>query len=472
MKPFIDQDFLLHSDTAQTLYHEFAAKMPIIDYHCHIVPAEIAENKRFSTITEAWLGADHYKWRAMRASGVPEHLITGDASPEDKFIAWATILPGLVGNPLYHWSHLELQRYFGINEPLSAQNAREIYRTCNDILRQDNMSAHGILSQSRVKLLCTTDDPVDALTYHAAIAADPSCPAKVLPAFRPDKALRPDKAEFPAYLKKLEQVCHITITTVDDLRAALVQRIDFFHAHGCRISDHGLDAIVCRDTSEAELNATLAKGRSGKVVSAEELEAFQTALLLTCADAYKKRNWAMQLHFNCLRNCSSTMFGRLGPDSGFDAINAFPGTAAKLAGLLNLLERNDALPRTVLYSLNPGDNFQIASIMNSFQTDSPMLGRMQMGSAWWFNDNRMGMERQMLDLMNLGNISTFVGMLTDSRSFLSYTRHEYFRRILCNLFGELVERGEYPNDMETLGGIVEDICYNNTYRYFRFDELI
>lgn len=471
MKPFMDRDFLLKSESAKTLYHNYAAQMPIIDYHCHIDPAEIAEDRRFSTITQVWLGGDHYKWRAMRSAGVPERCITGDAGDEEKFHAWAATMPKLIGNPLYHWTHLELQRYFHIDEPLNSASADRIYQACNKVLAQPDMSAQGILKKSRVELLCTTDDPADDLRYHHRIAAE-GCPAVVLPAFRPDKALRPDKPGYDDYLRRLETASGVTIDTVDDLRQALLNRINFFHENGCRVSDHGLDKCVCRTATDAELTEILRKGRAGEKVSVAETEAFQTELLRTCAKAYRQHGWVMQLHFGCVRNASSTMFERLGPDTGFDTVNDDGFTAPTLAALLDLLERDEALPRTVLYSLNPADNAIIASVMGSFQTDSDGMGRMQMGSAWWFNDHKHGMERQLTDLMSLGVAGDFIGMLTDSRSFLSYTRHEYFRRILCNLLGELVENGEYPADLDALGQMVENISYGNTRRYFGFDAFL
>ncbi|MBE6971430.1 MAG: glucuronate isomerase [Ruminococcaceae bacterium] len=472
MKPFMDKDFLLLNDTARTLYHQHAARMPIIDYHCHINPAEIAEDRHFSTITQVWLGGDHYKWRAMRSCGVPERLITGDGSDEEKFRAWAATLPMLAGNPLYHWTHLELQRYFDIYEPLSAKNADEVYRACNAALQREDMSARGMMEKSNVQLICTTDDPADDLRHHLAIAADASVKSAVLPTFRPDKASRPDKPDFGAYIEKLEKAAGISITSMDDLRQALLNRIEFFHAAGCRVSDHGLDKIVCRTASEEVLNNILQRGRAGEAISMAESEAFQTAVLRTCAKAYVEKDWAMQLHFSCVRNASATMFEKLGADTGYDAINDAGDTAPTLARLLSLLERDGALPRTVLYSLNPADNAVVATIMGSFQTNSSVPGRMQMGSAWWFNDHKKGMEHQLTDLMALGAVGTFVGMLTDSRSFLSYTRHEYFRRILCNLLGTMAENGEYPMDRELLSSLVENISYYNTRNYFGFDKWI
>ena len=480
MKPFMDKDFLLDTDTAKVLYHEHAAKMPIIDYHCHINPMEIAKDKQYGTITEIWLGGktqdggyfgDHYKWRLMRSNGVQEELITGDADPEEKFVAWAGTLPKAIGNPLYHWTHLELQRYFGVTEPLSEKNAREVYRHCNEILQKSDMSVRGIIEKSNVKLICTTDDPIDSLEAHEMIKADPTCKVAVLPAFRPDKAMRIDKPEFSAYMDQLEKVSGITIDSMEALRKAMYNRIEYFEAHGCRVSDHGLDRVLCEIATEEELDEILRKGRAKEPVTVKEYEAFHTALLLACAKAYAEKHWVMQLHFGCIRNNSSKYYKLFGADTGYDAMN--DGTQAQnLAGFLDLLEKEDALPRTILYSLNPADNGVIATVMGAFQTNAEVPGKIQIGSAWWFNDHKYGMQQQMTDLMDLGVIGNFVGMLTDSRSYLSYTRHEYFRRILCSMFGHLVENGEYPNDMETLGKIVEDISYNNTLRYFRFDEII
>lgn len=469
MKQFMDKNFLLTCDTARVLYHDHAANMPIIDYHCHINPIEIAADRRFDSITDLWLGGDHYKWRAMRACGIAEHFVTGDADPREKFEAWAGILPSLIGNPLYHWTHLELQRYFGIAEPLSGRNAKEVYRACNEVLARPDMSVRGMIDRSNVRYICTTDDPIDNLKAHEMIAADPACKTVVLPAFRPDRALRADKPGFADYLGKLEAVTGRPIRRMDDLREALYSRIKYFDAHGCRLSDHGLDTAVFEEAGEMELNAALNKARTGEQLGRKEANAFQTALLFSCAKAYRERGWAMQWHFGCIRNNSTKMFNLIGADTGFDAMNDEGGNASRLAQMLDLLERHDALPLTILYSLNPADNGVIATIMGCFQTNSDIAGRMQMGAAWWFNDHKSGIEKHMLDFMNLGAMGSFIGMLTDSRSFLSYSRHEYFRRILCNAFGILVENGEYPADLDTLGSIVEDISYNNALRYFRFD---
>ncbi len=471
MTPFMNKDFLLKTKTAKKLYHDHAAKMPIIDYHCHINPMEIYEDKRYNNITEVWLGGDHYKWRAMRSCGVPEYYITGDATPAEKFQKWAETIPNLIGNPLYHWTHLELQRYFGITEPLNGDNAMAIYEKCNAILAKPEMSVRGIIRQSGVKLICTTDDPVDDLKAHAALAKDPDAPAVVLPAFRPDKAMRADKETFPAYVAQLEKVVGFEINTVEDMRKALNDRIAYFADHGCCVSDHALDYCFCVEASEEELNDIYARAKAGKGITWNEQLAYHTALLISVGKEYYKRDWVMQLHFGCLRDNSKKMFARLGPDTGFDSMNDV-SNAAGLAGLLNILESADALGKTILYSLNPADNGVIGTVMGGFQTDSSLPGKIQQGSAWWFNDHKVGMEQQMISLMNLGAMGSFNGMLTDSRSFLSYTRHEYFRRILCNLLGQMVEDGEYPADMKTLGAMIENISYNNTLRYFGFDKFL
>ncbi len=471
MSKFMDRNFLLKSKAAKKLYHEHAAKMPIIDYHCHINPMEIYEDKRYETITEVWLGGDHYKWRALRSCGVPEYYITGDATPAEKFQKWGEAMPNLIGNPLYHWTHLELQRYFGITEPLTGENAMEIYEKCNKILAQPDMSVRGIIRKSNVKLIGTTDDPVDDLKAHELLAADPTAPAVVLPSFRPDKAMRADKATFPAYVAQLEGVVGYEINSVEDMKKALADRIDYFEAHGCAVSDHALDYCFCVEADEATLDGIFARAKAGETITWNEQLAYHTALLIFVGQEYCKRGWVMQLHFGCLRDNSKTMFRKLGPDTGFDSMND-AANAAGLSKLLNALEEAGALGKTILYSLNPADNGIIGTIMGAFQTDSPIPGKIQQGSAWWFNDHKIGMEDQMLSLMNLGAFGTFNGMLTDSRSFLSYTRHEYFRRILCNIVGQMVEDGEYPADWARLGQMIENISYNNTLKYFNFDRFL
>ena len=471
MTPFMNADFLLKTETARKLYHEHAAKMPIIDYHCHINPQEIYEDKRYDSITQVWLGGDHYKWRAMRSCGVAEHYITGNATLAEKFQKWAESIPNLIGNPLYHWTHLELQRYFDVYEPLTGDNAMEIYEKCNAILAQPEMSARGIIRKSGVKLLCTTDDPADDLHWHELMAADPTMPAVVLPAFRPDKAMRADKPDFPQYVAKLEGVVGYEINTVEDMRKALAERVAYFEAHGCRTSDHGLDQAFYVEATEEELNDIFARAKAGKGITWEEQLAYHTALLVSVGKEYKKYDWVNQLHFGCIRDNSKKMHGKLGVDTGYDAINDAPN-AVGLSRLLSAYEMNDALTKTIVYSLNPSDNGVVGTLIGAFQTDSTIPGRVQQGSAWWFNDHKPGMEAQMISLMSLGAFGTFNGMLTDSRSFLSYTRHEYFRRIMCNLIGKLVEDGEYPADMKALGQLIENISYNNTLRYFRFDEYL
>jgi len=471
MTPFMNEDFLLKTETARKLYHDHAAKMPIIDYHCHINPRDIYEDKRYDSITEVWLGGDHYKWRAMRSCGVAEYYITGEATSAEKFQKWAEAIPNLIGNPLYHWTHLELQRYFGIYEPLNGKNAMEIYEKCNQILAQPDMSARGIIAKSNVKLLCTTDDPADDLCWHEKMAADPTMPAIVLPAFRPDKAMRADKPDFPQYLQKLEAVVGYAINTMEDMRRALTERIDYFETHGCRTADHGLDYAFYVEASEEQLNDIFARAKAGKGITWEEQLAYHTALLISCGKSYKKYDWVNQLHFGCIRDNSRKMHGKLGVDTGFDAIND-QSNAMGLSRLLSAYEMSDALTKTIVYSLNPSDNGVVGTLIGCFQSDSSIPGRLQQGSAWWFNDHKPGMEAQMISLMSLGAFGTFNGMLTDSRSFLSYTRHEYFRRILCNLVGRMVEDGEYPADMAYLGQMIENISYNNTRKYFRFDELL
>jgi len=469
MKRFLDKEFLLDTAAARKLYHEHAETMPIIDYHCHINPRDIAEDKRYSTVTEVWLGGDHYKWRQMRTCGVPESDITGckDTDPYRTFEAWAKTLPRLIGNPLYHWTYLELKRYFGVSEQLDGGSARRIYGKCNRKLEQKSMSVRGIIKQSNVRLICTTDDPVDSLEWHDKIAADKTCEVKVLPAFRPDKAFNVDKKPFSGYVAKLEEVSGVKISKFKDLMKALDKRIEFFASKGCKVSDHGLDCAVYADATPAELDRILAAGRAGKPVGLADGDKFRTAVLKHLAGEYAKRGWVMQLHYGCIRDNSDKMMAALGPDTGFDAVGDAHGAKA-LANLLNSFEQSGAMPKVVLYSLNQNDNEVMCSVAGCFQTDGTFPQRVQVGSAWWFNDNKYGMEKQLRDFANLSALAGFVGMLTDSRSFLSYTRHEYFRRILCNIIGGWVENGEIVPDFDTLGKIIEDICYNNANEYFGF----
>lgn len=468
---FMDRDFLLSTQTARCLYHDHAASMPIVDFHCHVSPKEIYEDRRFADLWEIWLEGDHYKWRLMRGNGVDERLITGDASHWEKFMAFAQTLPRAIGNPLYHWCHLELRRYFGYEGVLNAATAKEVWEHCNTILQESDMGARGIIRKSNVAFIGTTDDPADSLEWHEKIAADPTSSVTVSPSFRPDKALNIQKGGFADYIEQLARsVNREQLNSLEDVKAALTQRLAFFVERGCRASDHGLDYVPFRPISKEEADAVLRKALRGEALTAEEVEGWQTALLRHCAQEYRRRNVVMQLHFNCVRNPNSRMFQLLGPDTGFDCMGE-PGGANALFRLLDTLDAAGALPRTILYSLNPADDTLLDTMIGAFQ-GSEVPGKIQHGAAWWFNDHRLGMERQLTSLAALGVLGNFVGMLTDSRSFLSYTRHEYFRRILCNLLGDWVESGAYPDDLETLGGLVRDICYHNGVRYFELEETL
>ncbi len=468
MKPFMDRDFLLSTETAKILYHDHAAKMPIIDYHCHVSPKEIFEDKKFENISQVWLSGDHYKWRIMRSNGVDEYYITGGASDREKFQKFAEALPKTIGNPMYHWCHLELKKYFGYDGVLNGETAEEVWKITSEKLHENNMGVRGLIEKSNVAFIGTTDDPVDSLEWHAKIAADDSFKTVVAPSFRPDKALNIDKAGWKEYIAQLSSVSGIEITGIDSLKSALHIRIEHFNENGCKASDHGLDHMIFAPADDAKLDEIIKKGISGEVVSAEEAAMLKTALLIFCAEEYVKFGWVMQIHYNCLRNPNTAMFKKLGPDTGFDCIGPENGSAA-LVSLLDELNNRNALPKTVLYSLDAGDNAFLDTLIGSFQgTEVP--GKLQHGSAWWFNDNKQGMRDQLISLANLSMLGNFIGMLTDSRSFLSYTRHEYFRRILCGLIGEWVENGEYPNDLITLGKITEDISYYNAKRYFRLED--
>ena len=468
MKPFMDKDFLLTTETSKTLYHDFAAKMPIIDYHCHVSPKEIFEDKHFENISQVWLSGDHYKWRLMRSNGIDEHYITGNASDFEKFEKFAESLPKAIGNPLYHWCHLELKKYFGYEGILSGETAKEVWDLTEKKLSENNMGVRGLIEQSGVAFIGTTDDPVDSLEWHEKIAADDSFKTVVAPSFRPDKALNIDKAGWKEYIETLSAVSETEITDFDSLKKALMKRIEHFDAHGCKASDHGLDHMVFEPASESEVNSIIKKGFAGESVSAKEAAMLKTALLIFCAEEYTKHGWVMQIHYNCIRNPNTAMFKKLGPDTGFDCIGPQNGSDA-LAYFLDELNSRNALPRTVLYSLDAGDNAFLDTLIGSFQSND-IPGKLQHGSAWWFNDNKQGMRDQLASLANLSMLGNFIGMLTDSRSFLSYTRHEYFRRILCGLFGEWIENGEYPCDIPVLGKMVQDISYNNAARYFRLED--
>lgn len=464
MKSFMDKDFLLSTETAKTLYHDYAADCRIIDYHCHVSPREIYENKRFENITDVWLSGDHYKWRIMRSDGVDEHYITGDASEREKFQKFAEALPKAIGNPMYHWCHLELKRYFGYDGVLNGETAEEVWQLAKKKLSEDSMSVRGIIEQSGVEFIGTTDDPADSLEWHKKLAADGTFKTTVAPSFRPDKAFNIDKAGWKEYIGMLSEAANIRIDSVAALKKALSNRIGYFNEAGCRASDHGLDHMIFCEASEAEINAVMQRALAGEKISAKEAEAFKTELLLFCAEEYSRIGWVIQLHYNCLRNPNSKMFAAIGADTGFDCIGPDNGSE-KLAKLLDKLYSSNALPKTIIYSLDSSDNSFIDSLIGSFQ-GTEIAGKLQHGSAWWFNDNLQGMREQLVSLANLSLLGNFVGMLTDSRSFLSYTRHEYFRRILCNLIGKWVENGEYPSDIEQLGKLVTDICYNNAARYF------
>lgn len=466
MKKFMDQDFLLSTETAKILYHEYAEKTPILDYHCHINPQEIAEDRHFENITQVWLGGDHYKWRQMRSNGVEERYITGDATDREKFQKWAETLEKAIGNPLYHWSHLELKQYFGYEGDLNGDTAEEVWNLCNAKLAQPEMSARGIMKASGVTLICTTDDPIDDLRWHKVIKEDETFDIQVLPAWRPDRAVSIEKPDFADYTKQLAEVAGVEIKTFADWKCAITKRMEFFNEMGCKASDHGLLYIPYVESTEEEIDAILAKRLGGEVLSEDEEMKFKTACMLYLGKEYKRLDWGMQLHFGVTRNNNTKMFNKIGADTGFDGIyNRVPIT--ELASYLDALCKEDKLPKTVLYSLNPTDNASIGTLLGCFQ-ESDAVGKIQQGSAWWFNDHKTGMTEQMISLANLGLLGNFIGMLTDSRSFLSYTRHEYFRRILCELIGQFVENGEYPWNQERLGTMVKNISYNNAARYFGF----
>lgn len=466
MKQFMDKDFMLHSDTAKTLYHDYSENLPIIDYHCHLVPKQILEDEQFKNITQIFLGGDHYKWRYMRSCGIDEEYITGSKSDKEKFMAFCGCLQYAVGNPLYHWTHLELRRYFGINDIVTASSAESIWEKANKVIEDTKMSPSVLINSSNVEIICTTDDPADTLEYHAAIKEKGHIKARVLPAYRPDMALNIDKETFVPYVERLEGVIKRKITSFAELASALCERADFFHENGCRVSDHALDGAPYREMTDEEINDIFIKAKNGGNVSSEEADAYKTRLLQILARKYHELGWAMQLHMGALRNNNSRMYAKLGADTGFDSINDY-SIAERLSKMLNSMEEKDELPKTILYTLNPKDNYVLATMLGNFQgSDTP--GKIQFGSGWWFNDQRDGMTEQMKALANLGALSEFVGMLTDSRSFLSYTRHEYFRRIMCNIIGTWVEDGEFPCDMEILGKIVSDISYYNAKKYFGF----
>ena len=469
MSSFIHENFLLNNKTAVDLYHQYAENMPIYDYHCHLSPKDIAENRKFNNITELWLEGDHYKWRALRAHGIDEKYITGDGDPKEKFAAWAKTVPYTLGNALYHWTHIELKKYFGIEELLNEESYEKIWDRCNELLQQDDYSTQEIIKRSNVKVICTTDDPTDDLHYHEQIANLPDFPVKVLPTFRPDKGLEINKETFIPFVKQLEEVTNKSFSSFDEYVQALEGRVQYFHEKGCRVSDHGLSEIPYAKFEHSELDAIFQAGRNGQEVSKVDENKFKTAILMVLAKAYKERDWAMQIHFGAIRNNNTRMFKKLGPDAGFDSISDQGEVAAPLNALLDAFEQENSLPKTIVYNLNPVYNELIGTTIQNFQAESGIAGKIQFGSGWWFNDTKPGMLRQLTALADQGLLMHFVGMLTDSRSFISYSRHEYFRRILCNLIGTWVEDGEIPNDPALLQMMVENICYNNAKNYFSIE---
>ncbi|WP_460923544.1 glucuronate isomerase [Pontibacter brevis] len=464
---FLDENFLLQTKTAQRLYHEHAKNMPIIDYHCHLSPEAIASDRKFDNLTQIWLEGDHYKWRAMRTNGIPERYCTGDANDYAKFEKWAETVPYTVRNPLYHWTHMELKRPFGVEKILKPQTAREIYNTCTDMLQSDEYSVRGILRQMNVEVICTTDDPIDSLEHHQKIKAD-DFGIQVLPTFRADKVLAIENQEvFLPYLQQLEAASGVSISSFQDLLDALKQRHDYFHAQGCRLSDHGLNTMYAEDYTEEEIKNIFQKALQKQELTEAEALKFKSAMLVHLTLLDHSKNWTQQFHLGALRNNNTRMMRELGPDTGFDSIGDF-GVAEPLSRFLDKLDNSDQLAKTILYNLNPSQNELFATMIGNFN-DGSTPGKIQFGSAWWFLDQKDGMEKQMNALSNMGLLSRFVGMLTDSRSFLSYPRHEYFRRILCNLIGNDVENGELPaSEMDWLGQLVENISYHNAKSYFGF----
>ena len=467
MKKFLDENFLLESKTAQQLYHDFAKQMPVIDYHNHLPPDQIANDINFQNLTQVWLYGDHYKWRAMRTNGIHESYCTGDKSDYEKFEKWAATVPYTLRNPLYHWTHLELQRYYNIDKILSADTAKEIYEEASEKLKTPEFSVRGLLRKANVKVLCTTDDPIDSLEHHAKIKAD-GFEIKILPAFRPDKAMNVDDVVgFNSYVDKVEAASNISVASYDDYLKALKNRHDFFATMGSSVSDHGLEQIYAEDYEEAEIKTIFSKIRSGKELDYTENLKFKSAMLIEFAKWDAEKGWIQQFHLGALRNNNARMMKNLGADTGWDSIGDF-SQGKQLAKFLNKLDTTDQLAKTILYNLNPADNEVMATMIGNFN-DGSVAGKIQFGSGWWFLDQKDGMVKQMNALSNMGLLSKFVGMLTDSRSFMSYPRHEYFRRILCNMFGSEIENGEIPNNIEWVGKVIQDICFNNANNYFGFN---
>ena len=466
MRKFLDENFLLNSKTAQTLYNEYAKDMPIIDYHCHLPQQQIAEDKNFDNLTQVWLYGDHYKWRAMRTNGVNEKYCTGNATDYEKFEQWAATVPYTLRNPLYHWTHLELQRYFDVHEILNASSSKSIYEECSEKLRSKEYSVKNLLRKMNVAAVCTTDDPVDNLAYHQQIK-DQRFEIPVLPAFRPDQAMNvSDAAKFIAYTHKLEAASNISISSFADFTKAIRNRHDFFASMGCNVSDHGIEELYADNYTEAEIATIFTKIYGGKELSADEQRKFKSAMLVFFAELDHEKGWVQQFHLGALRNNNGRMLATLGPDTGFDSIGDFQ-QGRSLSTFLSRLDTNDKLTKTIIYNLNPADNELFATMIGNYN-DGTIPGKVQWGSGWWFLDQKDGMTKQINALSNMGLLSRFVGMLTDSRSFLSFPRHEYFRRILCNLFGEEIENGELPNDIAWTGKVIQDICYHNAKNYFGY----
>ena len=467
-KEFIHKNFFLDTKTASKLYHTYAEPLPIIDYHCHIPPKEVAQNRQFENMTQIWLAGDHYKWRAMRTCGVKEQFITGNASDWEKFEMWARTVPKTIRNPLYHWTYLELKRPFGISDKLlNEKTAKSIWEKCNAKLATPGFTSQGIAKRMNVKVICTTDDPIDSLEYHEAYAKKGNGFTMMLPAFRPDKAMAVENVDvFLSYLQKLETVSGIEIKDFDSLIVAIRARHDFFHSRGCRVSDHGIETAYAEDYTDSEIRFIFKKLQKGKSPDAVETLKFKSAMMYEFGVMDYEKGWVQQLHLGALRNNNSRMMRVCGPDTGFDSIGDFE-IARPLAKFLNKLDTENKLAKTILYNLNPRDNELMATMIGNFQ-DGSIAGKLQYGSGWWFLDQRDGMQKQIEALSNLGMLSQFIGMLTDSRSFLSYPRHEYFRRLLCNILGGEIEQGLIPNDMKLIGGMVQDICYNNAKKYFGF----
>lgn len=464
-KNFINDNFLLQNKYAEELYFNYAAELPIIDYHCHLSPKEISEDRKYDNISQLWISGDHYKWRAMRTLGVDEKFITGGASDKEKFGAWAKTVPSTLRNPLYHWTHLELKRHFGIDELLNANSADSIYENINNQLQKPENSCRGLLTQMNVETLCTTEDPIDSLEHHQALAKS-GFQIKVSTAFRPDKAILIENDTYNDYLDQLEKAADSPIQTYQDLKDALRKRIEYFDANGCKLCDHGLNKISFEDFTDSEVKAIFAKKRNGETLTSIETEKFKTAILLFLGKTYHEFSWVQQFHLGALRNNNSRMHNVLGPDTGWDSIGDY-NQAESLSKFLNALDSKNKLTKTILYNLNPADNEIFASMIGNFN-DGSIKGKVQYGSGWWFLDQKDGIIKQLNALSNMGMVSCFIGMLTDSRSFLSYPRHEYFRRVLCNLFGEEIASGELPNDMELIGKVISDISYNNAKEYFKF----